>query len=147
MCTTVAVKYIDSCDPAVVDPSAVLIIKSDLRLSGLLESRSGKLKIKQKLCRRRDVHEGLFHKRPSIDLIYERTTVCECGPIVLDVPATCSAMLASSGVHVSRGRVKRVLVVVISTFFPRAARRRRCRTTRTGQERGPTPATPNNPAG
>src|SRR5262245_59566158 len=101
MCTTVAVKYIDSCDPAVVDPSAVLIIKSDLRLSGLLEIRSRKLKIKQKLCRRRDVHEGLFHKRPSIDLIYERTTVSECGPIVLDVPATCSAMLASSGVHVS----------------------------------------------
>jgi len=28
-------------------------------------------------------------------------------------------------------------VVVISAFFPRAARRRRCRTTRTGRGRGP----------
>jgi hypothetical protein len=43
------------------------------------ESRSGKLKIQLKLCRRRDIHEGFFRRQSGIDLIYERTTVCECG--------------------------------------------------------------------
>src|SRR5262245_24185533 len=67
-----------------VKPSAPPIIEDDFRLStlsrawcGLFESRSGKLKIKQKLCR---IDEGLFRRKPGIDLIYERTTVCECRP-------------------------------------------------------------------
>jgi hypothetical protein len=41
---------------------------------------SGKLKIKQKFCRRWDIDEGLFRRQSGIDLIYERATVCECGP-------------------------------------------------------------------
>jgi hypothetical protein len=32
-----------------------------------------------KLCHPRDIHEGLFRRQPGNDLIYERTTVCECG--------------------------------------------------------------------
>jgi hypothetical protein len=47
---------------------------------GLFQSRSGTLKIQQEFCRRRDIGEGLFRRQPSIDLIYERTTVFERGP-------------------------------------------------------------------
>jgi hypothetical protein len=47
---------------------------------GLIQSRSGTLKKKKKLCSRRDIDEGLFRRQPSIDLIYERSTVFERGP-------------------------------------------------------------------
>jgi hypothetical protein len=57
-------------------PSAAPIIEGDC---GLLESRSGELKIQLKLCCPWDIHEGLFRKQLGIDLTYERTTVFECG--------------------------------------------------------------------
>src|SRR6266498_5756212 len=42
-----------------------------------LKSRSGRLKLYQKLCRRRDIDERLFRRKPDSNLIYERTAVFE----------------------------------------------------------------------
>jgi hypothetical protein len=76
-----------------VGPSAAPIIEGDC---GLLESRSGELKIQLKFCCPWDIHEGLFRKQLGIDLTYERTTVFECGLSLDFLEHDCTSMQQGS---------------------------------------------------